>query len=97
MDTLRCLFIIALHQIQINFFRHKRDHWSRAFADLCQRRVQRHVSVDLILLHTLCPEALPAAAHIPVAHLVYEVVQDSGGLRDAVVLQIIIHFLDCGV
>ena len=94
MDALRCLFVDAADEVLIDFFRHERDHRSCCLADLDQSGVQRHVSVDLILLHALCPEALTASSDIPVAHLIDELLQSSCGLGYLVGSKVLIHGAD---
>ena len=94
MNAFRRSRVDALHQIQIDFLCHERNHGRRTFADRHKRSIQRHVGIDLILLHALSPEALPAPSHIPVAHLVHELVQHAGRLRDPVMLQIVVHRFD---
>ena len=94
MDALRRVFIDALYQIQINFFRHERDHRRRTFADGHKSRVQRHIGIDLILLHAFCPETLSASSDIPVAHFIYKIIQNAGRFRYFIFIQIIVHFPD---
>ena len=91
MNTFRSGRVIGAHQIPVDFLCHKGNHGSRRLAHRHQRRMQGHISVNLILLHALCPEALTAAAHIPVAHLLHKVLQYLGGLGDTVLVQIIVH------
>ena len=85
MDTLRRTFIERAHQILVNILGHKRNHRGRTLADRHERSVERHVGIDLILLHPLRPEALTASSDIPVAHIVHKIVHRSGRLGDAVI------------
>ena len=94
MDTFRCVLINAAYHVLIDFFCHERDHGCCTLADLNKCRIQCHVGIDLILFHTLCPETVSAAAHIPVTHLIHKVIQYSGSLRDPVMIQMIIYLLD---
>ena len=55
------------------------------------------IGVDLVLLHALSPEAVAAAAHIPVGHLIHECLQSGSSLRDPVVLKILVGARDHGV
>ena len=42
------------------------DYRSCCFTDGYQRSIQSHISIDLILLHSLCPETFTASSYIPV-------------------------------
>ena len=97
MNALRCVLVNTAHQIAVNFLRHKRNHRCGALADIHKRRIKGHISVDLILLHALRPETLPASSHIPVAHFIHKVVQNARRLGDSVIVQMVVHFLDGSV
>ena len=94
MDTLRSIFIHASYQVLIDVFCHERDHRSCCLGDGYQCMVQSHVSIDLILLHSLCPETFTASSYIPVTHLIYKFLECSCCFRDLVVCQIIVYSLN---
>ena len=94
MNALRSRLIHGAHQILIDILGHERDHRRRTLADRHKRCVECHVSVDLILLHALCPETLTASSDIPVAHIIDKIIQRSCSLRDAVVGKVVVHFLN---
>ena len=54
-------------------------------------------AVFRVLLHALCPETLPAAADIPVAHLVRKILQRLCCLGNAVLVKIPVHLSHHGV
>ena len=91
MDTLGSGCIIASYQVLVNILGHEGDHGCGCLTDVHQCGVQRHVGIDLILLHTLCPETLTAASYIPVTHLIDEVLQSLGSLGDTVLVQIAVY------
>ena len=96
MDTLRSIFIHASYQVLIDVFCHERDHRSCCLGDGYQCMVQSHVSIDLILLHSLCPETLTASSYIPVTQIIYEVLKHTCCLWDSVIAKIIIYiFYHC--
>ena len=97
MHALRCVFIQPSDQIQIDFLRHEGNHGRGKLCQGDQGGIQGHVGVDLVLLHTLCPEALAASSHVPVAALVHEILQGSRSLRNLVVIQSGIHLGDQSV
>ena len=92
MDALRRIFVNAAHQIPVDILGHEGDHGRRRFCNGHKGCVQSHVGIDLVLLHALCPEALPAPSHIPVAHLVHEILKGPCRLGNPVILQIAVHF-----
>ena len=94
MDTLGSRGIDAPYDVLVDLLRHEGDHRSGAFADVHQRGVQRHVGIDLVLLHALGPEAVAAAADIPVGHLVHEALQRGCCLGDPVLVEIRVRILD---
>ena len=94
MDTLRSIFIHASYQVLIDVFCHERDHRSCCLGDGYQCMVQSHVSIDLILLHSLCPETFTASSYIPVTHLIYKFLECSCCFRDLVVSQVIVYSLN---
>ena len=85
------------HQILVNLLGHEGDHGGGGFGHGHQGGVQRHIGVDLVLLHTLGPETVAASAHVPVAHVVHELLEGSGSLGDHVVVQVGIHGLYHGI
>src|SRR5699024_4119113 len=91
MDTLRSVCIDTAHKVLIYLFCHERDHRGRRLGDGHESCVQRHICVDLILLHSLCPETLAASSDIPVAHVVNEFLQCARRLRNPVICQIAVH------
>ena len=92
MDTLGSIYIVASYQVLVNILCHEGDHGCCCLTDGHQCGVQRHVGIDLILLHTLCPETLTAASYIPVTHLIDEVLQSLGSLGNTVLVQIAVYF-----
>ena len=56
----------AADEVSINILCHKRDHRGCSLGSCHKSCIQCHVSVDLILLHALCPETFPASSYIPV-------------------------------
>ena len=96
MDTLRSIFIHASYQVLIDVFCHERDHRSCCLGDGYQCMVQSHVSIDLILLHSLCPETFTASSYIPVTQIIYEILKHTCCLWDSVIAKIIIYiFYHC--
>ena len=93
-DALRSRLIDGSYQVLVDLLCHERDHRSCCLTDRHECCVKSHVSVDLILLHALCPETLTASSYIPVAHVIHELLECSCCLRDAVVCKIIIHCLN---
>ena len=93
MHALRRALVNAAYQIAVNLLRHKRNHRRRRLGNRNKRSIQRHIRVNLILLHSLCPEALPATAHVPVAHLIHELLQCPRRLRNTVIPEIVIYCL----
>ena len=94
MDTLGCICIVASYQVLVNILCHEGDHGCGCLTDGHQCGVQRHVGIDLILLHTLCPETLTAASYIPVTHVINKALKCLCSLRDLVVCQILIYCFD---
>ena len=90
MDTLRCVFIDASHEILVNLFCHERDHRSGSLGYCHKCCIQCHVCINLILLHSFCPKTLTASSYIPVAHVIYKLLEHTRRLWDAVIAQIII-------
>ena len=91
MNTFRCILVPGAHQVPVDLLRHEGNHGRRRLAYGNQGSVQRHIGIDLILLHALGPETLPAPAHIPVAHLFHKILQGLCRLRDPVFIQIPVH------
>ena len=94
MYALRCTWINRAYQIAVNILSHKWDHWCSRFGDRNKCGIKSHISIDLILLHSLCPETLTAATYIPVTHLIHKLLQCSCCLRDTICSQIFIHSLN---
>ena len=95
MNTFRCRAVKSAHEILVNTFRQKRNHRRGCFADCHKCCIQRHVCINLILLHSLCPETVAATAHIPVTHIIHKTLQCFCSLRNFVILQIVIHRFYC--
>ena len=93
-NTFWRILINASYQILVDIFRHERNHRSCSLADFYKCCVQSHVGIDLILLHTLCPETLTASSYIPVTHIIYKILQCSCCFRDSVIAKIIVYFFD---
>ena len=93
MHTDRSILVNGAYQITVNLLGHERNHRSSSLCNRYERGVQSHVSIDLILLHALCPETFSATTYIPVTHLINELEQCTCGLRNTVVLKMIINFL----
>ena len=95
-NTFRSILINATNQVLINLFCHERDHRSCCLRYCNKSCVQSHVSIDLILLHSLCPETLTASSYIPVTQIIYEVLKHTCCLWDSVIAKIIIYiFYHC--
>ena len=97
MDALGCLLVDASYEILVDFLGHERNHRRRRLGNRHQRRVKRHVGVHLILLHPLGPEPLAAPSHVPVAHVINEILKGSRCLRDPVICQVIVHLFHRGI
>ena len=97
MNTLRCIRINTRYDILIDFFRHERNHRSRELGKCDKACVQRHVRIDLVLLHALCPEAAAAAADVPVGQVVNKCLQSLAGFRNLIGCHVRIHLFDGGV
>ena len=94
MDALGRLLVDAADDVLINGFRHERDHRRGGLRRRHERRVERHIGIDLVLALALRPEALAAAAHIPVAQLVDEALQGLRRFRDLVGGEALVDRLD---
>ena len=97
MDTDRSCSIVGTNQVLVDIFCHEGDHGCCCLGYSYKCSIQSHVSIDLILLHSLCPETLTASSDIPVTHIIYKVLKNSCCLRDTIVIQMIIHTLNHGV
>ena len=97
MYAFRRIFIQASHQVQVDFFRHKGNHGSCQLAHGYQGGIQSHISIDLILLHSLGPETLAASSYIPVAAVIHKVLKGSCRFRNLISVQTGIHFRDKGI
>ena len=82
------------HQVLVHLLGHE-GHEGR---DHLRKRDQHRVEGDkrglLGVVHALAPEALAAAAHVPVAQIVHEIGDGAGRFGDAVVAQVVVHALD---
>ena len=94
MDALGRLLVDAADDVLINGLRHERDHRRGSLRRRHERRVERHVGIDLILALALRPEALAAAAHIPVAQFIDETLQGLRRFRDLVGSEVFVDRLD---
>ena len=97
MNTLRSGLVNAAHQILINILGHERNHRSCALGNRNKCGIKCHVSIDLILLHALCPETLTASSDIPVTHIIHKALQCSCSFGNLVMIQILIHFDNHGI
>ncbi|CDA06634.1 unknown [Blautia sp. CAG:257] len=84
MDTFRSRRIYASYKVLVHILCHKRNHRSCSLGDCHKSCVQGHVCIDLILLHSLCPETLTASSYIPVTHFVHKFLKCSCTLRNFV-------------
>ena len=91
MHRLRRGLVHAAHEILIYLLRHERDHRCSRLGSRHQRRIQRHVGIDLVLLHALRPVAVAAAPYVPVAHVIDEGLQLSARLGYPVVGEVVVH------
>ena len=89
--------IHAAYQVTVDGLGDERNHRCRYLRERYQCGVERHVSIDLILLHALRPEALSRTTNIPVRHVVDEILHRVRSLRDTEVREVIIDFADHGV
>ena len=78
-------------KIAVDVVCHEGDHGSCKLADGFECGVESHISVDLILLKTLCPEAFSASANVPVTHIVNKALESSCGFGDSVVAEIAVN------
>ena len=96
-DALGSGLVDTTHEVAVDILRHERYHRSGKLRDGDERGVKSHIGIYLVLAHALRPEALAAAADIPVAHLVDEVLQRTRCLGDAVIRKVIVNGGDKGV
>ena len=89
--------IHAAYQVTVDGLGDERNHRCRYLRECYQCGIKRHVGIDLILLHALRPEALSRTTHIPVRHVVDEILHRVRGLRDTEVREVVIDFADHGV
>ena len=94
MHGLRRRLVDAAHEVLVDGLRHERDHRRSGLDRRHERRVERHVGIDLVLFHALRPETAAAAAHVPVGELIDKLLQRLGGLGHMVAREIFIHVLD---
>ena len=94
MDGLRRILVDAADEVAVDGFRHERNHRCRGLDRRDKRRVERHVGVDLVLLHALRPETAAAAADIPVREFVDELLERLGSFRHAIVREVVIDVFD---
>ena len=97
MDTLRSVCINASYKVLVDILSHERDHRSCSLGNCYQCCVKCHVSIDLILLHALCPKTLTASSYIPVTHIVNKFLECSCSLRNLVGIKIRIDSLHHGI
>ena len=97
MHALRSRLIQSGNQIQVDLLRHERDHGCGQLRQGNQSGIERHISVDLILLHSFGPEAFAAPSHIPVAAFIHKILQSPCRFRDLVSIQPGIHFRNQGI
>ena len=93
-DRLRSRLVDAADEVAVDGLRHEWDHRRSGLGRRDECRVERHVGIDLILLHALCPEAAAAAADIPVRELVDKLLECLGRFRHAVVREVVVDILD---
>ena len=86
MDTFRSIFVNTSYQVLVDFLCDERNHRRCRLADGYQSSIQSHISVDLILFHSLCPETFAASSYIPVAHVIYKFLKSSGCFRDLIII-----------
>ena len=84
MDGLRRILVDAADEVAVDGRLDRRD----------KRRVERHIGVDLVLLHAFCPETAAAAADIPVRELIDELLKRLGGFRHTIVRKVVIDVFD---
>ena len=94
MDAFRCTLVDAAYQVLVNFFCHKRNHRCCYLAYSYQCSIKRHICIDFILLHALCPETFTTTSYIPVTHLIYKFIQCSCSFRNTIIAKIIIYSLN---
>ena len=94
MDRFRRRLIDAADEVAIDGLRHEGDHRRSGLGRRDECRVERHIGVDLVLLHALCPETAAAAADIPVRELIDELLESLGSFRHAVVREVVVDVLD---
>ena len=92
MDALRGIFVDLPDEVLVDILRHKRNHRSGRLAYGHKCGIERHICINLILLHPFCPETLAASSYIPVAHIVHKILERSCSFRNPVICQIVVHF-----
>ena len=92
MDALRGIFVDLPDEVLVDILRHKRNHRSGRLAYGHKCGIERHICINLILLHPFCPETLAASSYIPVAHIVHKILERSCDFRNPVICQIVVHF-----
>ena len=97
MDALRSGLIDTAYQVAVDLLCHERDHRSCCFTDGYQRSIQSHICIDLILLHSLCPETFTASSYIPVTQIIYKLLQCFCSFRNAVICQVVINCSNGGI
>ena len=81
------------HQVLIDALRHERREGRDEAAEGRQHLGQRHKGRFLVPRHTLAPEAAAAAADIPVAQVIHQVLDCAGALGDAQLTEALVHLL----
>ena len=97
MYALRRIFINAAYEISVDALGNERNHRSSSLYCCNQRRIKSHVRVDLILFHTLRPEALTTAAYIPITELVNKLLQSLCSFGNFIRRKVSVYFLHHGV
>ena len=84
----------AAHEVLVHLLGHEGHEGSDHLGQRDQHRVEGDERGFLGIVHALAPEALAAAAHIPVAQIVHKLGDGAGGFGDAVVAQVVVYALD---
>ena len=85
------------NEISVNLLCHKGNVRSGKLRHGHKTGIKRHISVNLVLGHTLHPEALAASSYIPVGKLVNEALKHSGGLGNLIIFKKTVNLLNCGI
>ena len=93
MNALGSVLIDRADKVLINVLCHKRNHRSRSLGDSNKCGIKSEISIDLILLKTLFPVTLTAAANIPVTHIVDKFLKSLARLGNSVICHIVVNAL----